>query len=243
MGTCNSNANKVAGGTKVTIQPLPPDGLPATVKLPPSKESSPVATPQLLTRHLSQRSMNKLLAKDAKRFAGETCFTPDEVTALHDTYFKISSIQDDDGLINLEEFRRAVGHGSYFIDRMFTIIDKDKNGTIDFNEYLQAMSAFSERASVLQKTRFCFDVYNASGSGYISKSEVREMLQASLKDRGLSLDPSELDSLVDKTFESMGITEQSRGIDFQTFSEMVKRYPTVISNMTITVPVRQRATK
>eukprot|EP00759_Apiculatamorpha_spiralis_P043879 PhF_6_TR41040/c0_g1_i2/m.62165/K06268/PPP3R, CNB; serine/threonine-protein phosphatase 2B regulatory subunit len=262
MGSCNSKPNQRdqhpparllhAGDLNTSQQTLSP-GASANgehTKSPDTRSLNPPLSPQQLAspRDMlsntfgSFRAQSRLKLKDAKSFATNTYFTPDEVTALHDTFYRISSMNTDDGVIDRQEFRRAAGQGTYFVDRLFNIIDSDHNGTIDFKEYLNGISVFSERATLEEKTRFCFQVYDESGDGVISRKEMVTMLTAALTDRGLSLETSEIESIVDSTLTSMGV-DKEKGITYEVFAKFAVRCPATLHNMTITVPLNRQKAK
>ena len=72
-------------------------------------------------------------------------------------------------LIDLKEFKQAVGfRGSKYVSRMFQLFDADSDGTIDFKEFVRALSTLSDRGTIDEKLALSFLIYDADGDGKIS---------------------------------------------------------------------------
>jgi len=57
------------------------------------------------------------------------------------------------------------GSGNLFLDRVFYLFDKNRNGVIDFEEFVLALSVFHPRASLVEKARFSFDIFDIDCTG------------------------------------------------------------------------------
>ena len=72
------------------------------------------------------------------------------------------------------------GNSESFCEHVFRIFDTDKNGVIDFKEFLLAIDVSSGK-SPRKKLEWAFKVYDVNGNGVISKEEMEEVVGALFK--------------------------------------------------------------
>lgn len=179
--------------------------------------------------HNSKKKQDEL-----DRFVKETHFNMEEVKNLYEHFIGISSSREDDGVIDKKEFMDALGltKNSLFIDRMFDLFDHDKNGQVDFREFITGLSVLSERGSLDEKLEFSFRIYDMDGDGCITREEIRKLLRASLVDAALDVSEAQLEQLVEATFREADINRDGK-ISFDEYRAMVLKHPGMLSNMTI----------
>ncbi|MCD7446882.1 hypothetical protein HAX54_018852 [Datura stramonium] len=179
------------------------------------------------TRHL-------LEANDT--LSSETCFTVNDVEALHILYKKLSSSIIDDGLIHKEEFLQALfscsNRQNLFADRLFDVFDLKRNGIIEFGEFVRSLSIFHPKAPEEDKITFAFKVYDLKNTGYIERDELKDMVLAILQESKLTLPNDVIEAIVHKTMEEADLNGDGR-IDPHEWKELVRRYPSLIKNMTL----------
>lgn len=186
---------------------------------------------QVNTRHnKSGRSDN------AKDLAKDTHFTKDEVQALHELYKRVSNSLYQDGIIQKDEFIRAVfqgNQGNLLNDRLFEVFDSKRNNVIDFGEFVRALSVFHPAAPLKEKAEFAFEVYDIDKTGDIQPDEVKRLLVAMLHSNpDIRLDDHVIEQIIDKTFEEADLARDGR-ISHEEFLFLVENNPAICSFMTL----------
>ncbi len=83
--------------------------------------------------------------------------------------------------------REAFGSGlptlsvedSLFVDRVFEVVDGERRGLLDWPHFIRAMASL-EQGTPEARTTFLFQVYDTSGDGGISRSELKHFFLTSL---------------------------------------------------------------
>ena len=61
--------------------------------------------------------------------------------------------------------------------RVIAVLDKNKDGSISFLEFVQGLNTLSASSTREEKLRFAFQIYDINGDGYISNGELFTVLK------------------------------------------------------------------
>ncbi|XP_022920959.2 dual oxidase [Onthophagus taurus] len=123
------------------------------------------------------------------------------------------------------EFASALGMkpDAVFVKKMFNIVDKDGDGRISFQEFLDTVVLFS-RGKTEDKLRIIFDMCDNDKNGVIDKGELSEMLRSLVEiARTTSLSDDHVTELIEGMFQDAGLEEKDF-LTYEDFKEMMKEY-------------------
>ena len=127
-------------------------------------------------------------------------------------------VQDNSGTIERDEFLSLPQVSSNpLATRMIAIFDEDGGGTVDFQEFVAGLSAFSNQGSREEKLKFAFKVYDMDRDGLISNGELFLVLKMMV---GNNLKDQQLQQIVDKTIMEADTNGDGK-LDFDEFQKMV----------------------
>ncbi|ESW32994.1 hypothetical protein PHAVU_001G034600 [Phaseolus vulgaris] len=155
-------------------------------------------------------------AKDFATLASATTFTVKEVEALHVLFKRLSSSLIDDG----------------FIHKVFDVFDQKRNGVIEFDEFVLALSVFHPNAPIDEKIDFAFKLYDLSQTGFIGRKEVKQMVVAILIESDMNIPDDLLEAMVDKTIADVDKDSDGK-ISREDWKAFVSQNPSLLMNMTL----------
>ncbi|XP_059064790.1 calcineurin B-like protein 9 [Cryptomeria japonica] len=171
-----------------------------------------------------------------KRPDPQSVVSVNEVEALHELFKKLSSSVIDDGLIHKEAFQLALfgcpTKESIFADRIFDLFDTNRNGVIEFEEFVHGLSIFHPDTSQEDKIDFAYRLYDVRQTGYIEREELVQMTVVFFKESDMELTDDVLEAIVDKTFLDADFCHDDK-IDTEEWKEFVVRYPSLLKNMSL----------
>ena len=160
-------------------------------------------------------------------FIEDTNFSIEEIDRLRKRFMKLD--KDESGQIDKQEFLSIPGISSNpLATRLMDVFDKDGDGSIDFEEFITGLSAFSGKSDNLNKLRFAFNIYDIDRDGYIGNGELFIVMKMMV---GKNLKDEELQQIVDKTLMEADLDGDGK-LNFEEFKNAVNT-DTIANTLTL----------
>ena len=116
-----------------------------------------------------------------------------------------------------------------FIDRAFAIFDRQKNGRIVVDEYIETLAQLAGK-NADTAIEFLFRIYDINGDGSLDMGELKEVLKASIADSGMTFDEQANKSIIhiyiflkSYTFDQTCLMNKSVDLLFLLFRNIILR--------------------
>uniref|UniRef100_UPI0037E74494 dual oxidase 1 n=1 Tax=Semicossyphus pulcher TaxID=241346 RepID=UPI0037E74494 len=109
------------------------------------------------------------------------------------------------------EFADVLGlkSDSLFVESMFTLADKDGNGYLSFQEFLDVMVIFM-KGSPQEKSKLMFSMNDIGGTGFLSKEEFERMLRSFIEISNGALSKSQAEDGIKAMMQAAGFDKKER---------------------------------
>ncbi|KAM9377184.1 dual oxidase 1 [Pholidichthys leucotaenia] len=113
--------------------------------------------------------------------------------------------------LTASEFADALGlkPDSLFVDSMFTLADKDGNGYLSFQEFLDVIVIFM-KGSPEEKSKLMFSMNDISGTSFLSKEEFARMLRSFIEISNGALSKSQAEDGIKAMMQAAGFDDKER---------------------------------
>ena len=111
---------------------------------------------------------------------------------------------------------------STFIQQMFALVDKDKNGYISFREFLDMIIIFA-KGSADEKAKLMFDMYDVTRSGKLTVDDFKMMIKSMLELANQSISAQQMDEVINSMFRSAGLRSRQE-LTFADFQKLLGEY-------------------
>ncbi|KAL8728752.1 MAG: hypothetical protein Q9181_005237 [Wetmoreana brouardii] len=185
----------------------------------------------------SSLSQSKLSQDELAQLMKSTHFDKKELQQWYKGFLK----DCPSGMLTKQEFQKIYkqffpfGDPTSFADYVFNVFDSDKSGSIDFKEFICALSVTS-RGKMEDKLDWAFQLYDIDGDGKISYDEMLQIVEAIYKMVGsmVKLPPDEdtPEKRVKKIFKMMD-KDENGSLDMAEFKEGSKRDETIVSALSL----------
>lgn len=183
---------------------------------------------------------SKLKGEVVAKLAKETYFTEKEVRQWYKGFLKDcpNGQLTEQGFLRIYKQFFPQGDPSKFASLVFRVFDENKDGAIEFEEFIRALSVTS-RGSLEEKLVWAFKLYDVDNDGYITREEMYSIVDAIYQMLGnqAKVEDSEDDpkKRVDRIFEQLDKNHDNQ-LSLEEFKEGSKHDPKIVQALTLYAP-------
>jgi serine/threonine-protein phosphatase 2B regulatory subunit len=168
------------------------------------------------------------------QYAKTTHFSEAEIEELHKRYDLLSKSRTKDGKVDVNEFQKALGiKNPEFATQIFREFDVNGVKNIDFEEFLKGLSQTSKKATLEEKARFCFKIYDIDGSGSIDHGEFRKIILLSVRENH-SLSEADAQKTTNDLFQKFDASHDGK-ISLNEFITKSTKFPQVLNFVSFSI--------
>merc|ERR1712000_29026 len=177
---------------------------------------------------------NTLRKEELDKLNEQTHFDQKELSAMYKQFRK----ETPQGVISKTEFKEVMKQmgvvDNFLQDLIFNVFDTNKDGTINFQEFVAALSVMT-RGTPDEKLEFAFHMFDVRGAGVITKEDVTKVLDSFYKLVGplVTFSGKKYESheqLVEEFFEQMDSNGTGR-ITIKEYKDGAMKNPDIIQGL------------
>jgi len=122
-------------------------------------------------------------------------FDKNELKILYKNYMSMD--KNKNGIIEYEEFFDVPElKNNPIVQRLLNVFDKNNDGKISYYEFIWGLSALTSDATIEEKQKIAFDIYDINKDGYISNGDLFKTTKILV---GENLNDIQIQQLTDRT--------------------------------------------
>lgn len=157
-----------------------------------------------------------LSQKNIKQLLKQTNYNRRELYVIYVRFKALCALSKSPHGIDKHTFKTGIARlaveDDRFVNRVFSLVDNDGSGEIEWDEFLLAMAAL-EKGDLEDKVRFFFQIYDLDADGCISRSDLSTMFLSSSMLEEDDTTKEVVSTFVNKVFKTFN-ADQSGKITF-----------------------------
>ncbi|EFA78978.1 calcium-binding EF-hand domain-containing protein [Heterostelium album PN500] len=122
-------------------------------------------------------------------------FTQKDIRRLYKRFKRLD--KEEKGTVNVEDFSQIPELSmNPLLPRLIAIFDVNRNGQLNFAQFVNTLSVFHPNADKIDKIKLLFKVYDINNDGFITKQEIQTVLTMMV---GKNLTTDQIETIVDET--------------------------------------------
>lgn len=179
---------------------------------------------------------SKLKKEVVNQLVNETYFTEKEIRQWYKGFVKDcpSGHLTEQGFLRIYKLFFPQGDPSKFTSLIFRVFDENKDGAIEFEEFIRALSVTS-RGNVEEKLDWAFRLYDVDSDGYITREEMYNIVDAVYQMLGNQAKDNAEESpreRVDKIFEQLDKNHDNQ-LTLDEFKEGSRQDPKIVQALSL----------
>ena len=172
-----------------------------------------------------------LKPNELNEFHNMTSLSTEILIKLHEHYRRFSAINTDDGVIDYKEFCTLINKSNTNLaKRIFNAIDANKDGYINFREFVKFLSCF-DTGTLEDQINLSFSILCDPFSKNIESECIKNLLKEAIYiDSSFKKFFTEdvIDNIVNETYKKL-VGETKGNLDLQLYNKMIRENPDLLS--------------